>query len=82
MTPSSGVVLVTRCGCKQYQNWPAMSMREDIIIPLTPRQTSFVNAEIDLSKPTWESRRFRATYRYEVAPSGDKTYHIFEEVAE
>ena len=82
MSLDAGVVLVTRCGCKRYVDWPAWSMKEEIRIPLPYRnEAPWKEKEIDTSPP--ETRLFRAAAKG-VAEliDGDgkmKFYRVYEE---
>ncbi len=81
LTPRDGVVLVTRCGCKRYEDWPAWSMNEEIRIPLPyyGDDTPWEAKEIDASLP--DVRRFRANGLSELVHGDkkDKFYRIYRE---
>ena len=77
---NNGVVLLTRCGCRRYEDWPGMSMRNDITVPLV---TSFTRVnywgktDITMELPI-ETRRFERTGQSELVDN--KFYTIFQEV--
>lgn len=82
MTPHTKVVLVTACGCKKYTDWPACSMRREIIVPLYVTRILNLMAEPEL-KPSraMAVRRFEATGKYEILTGGE-TWAVYQEVYE
>ena len=83
--PFVGVVLITRCGCKRYMNWPSINLRSDIIIPLTPSNKTKTRwyvekiEDIDIAS-TCETRQFEETGQIEYSTDNNQSYKIYQEI--